>query len=330
MDILGIGNALVDVFCFSDDELALSLGLHPNNTVHIRPERMDELLAFIPDQIPVSGGGASNALKAAAALGASCAFAGCTGSEDREIDRWARLFERDMGAFGIEARLERRSIPTGRCLVLHMPGGMKSVACAPGAAPTLRPEQIETGLVSRAKIVHFDGQLLRNGELTDRVANLCKSFGIPLSIDIASIHIARNHAGTIDSILRQNECVLFMNEDEAHEFTMAMNPIGCEDETLTEYTRGRGRKTCIVRKRGEAGAQAWLDGERYEAAGIVVERPLDDTAAGDCFAGAFLHSWLGGVPLGDNLKAANRFAAKALTVPGSALEPPVRKAGPAL
>lgn len=322
MDILGIGNALVDIFCFTDDEIAPALALYPNRAAHVAPERLDELLLAVERPIPVSGGGAANALKAAAALGSECAFIGCTGTEDRESDRWARLFERDMTAFGIKTCLERRTVPTGRCLVIHMPGSMKAIACSPGAAPTLRPDQIDPALISQARIVHLDGQVLRNAEITDRIANLCRSFGVPLSLDIASLDIAGSKAGVVDSILKNNDCILFMNEDESHEFSKAIDPVGCEGRLLASYTESGARMTCIVRKRGAAGAQAWLNGEMTEAAGEPVGSPLDDTAAGDCFAGAFLHGWLAGMDIQAMLKEANAFAARALTVPGSAIEGP--------
>ncbi len=327
MDILGIGNALVDIFCFTDDEISPALGLYPNAAAHVAPERMDELLLAVTRPVPVSGGGASNALKAAAALGSSCAFVGCTGTEDRESDRWARIFERDLAAFGIRAFLERRAVATGRCLVIRMPGGIKAVACAPGAAPTLRPEQIDPVLIADAKIVHLDGQVLRNAELTDRIANLCRSLNVPLSIDIASADIARSRAGLVDSILRNNRCVLFMNEDESHEFSKAIAPTGCEGTLFASYTENGSRKTCIVRKRGAAGAQAWIDGEMIDApSATAVEAPLDDTAAGDCFAGAFLNRWLAGGEAGPMLETANAFAAAVLGVPGSDIPPPARPA----
>ena len=96
MDILGIGNALLDIFWFSDDESALALGLHPNKSAHMESGRLDELLLAVQAPIFVSGGSASNSVKTAAALGIDTAFIGCTGTEDRETDRWARLFTEDL------------------------------------------------------------------------------------------------------------------------------------------------------------------------------------------------------------------------------------------
>lgn len=320
MDILGIGNALVDIFCFSDEEIALPMGLHPNSAAHVPPERMEELLLALPNQIPISGGGAANALKAAALSGASCAFIGCTGTDEGESDRWATIFSRDLAAFGIDARLERRAVPTGRCLVIRMPGGLKSIACSPSAAVSIKPEQLDPELFAQARLVHLDGQLLRNAELTDRVINLCSSLKIPLSLDIASTEIARTRAGTVTTMIERTELILFMNEDEARVFAATVDPRAREEALFSGLTSGNRAR--IVRKRGAAGAQAWMDGIKTDAPGVPVDHPLDDTAAGDCFAGAFLSGMLSGEPIDRLLEASNALAAATLSVPGSGLEPP--------
>ncbi len=324
MDILGIGNALVDLFCFSDDEIALPMGLHPNSAVHVSAQRMEELLLVLPEPIPVSGGGAANALKAAAVREASCAFIGCLGTDDRETDPWGEHFRRDLSRFGVETSLESRAAPTGRCLVIRMPGGMKSIACSPGAAPTLRPEQLDAALFAKARAVHLDGQSLRNGPVTERAVSLCSALGLPLSIDIASRDIAQSKAETVADALRRTRCTLFMNDEEAADFAKALDPRREADQVLAGLARERGDAVCLVRKMGSLGARAWCGDRVFEGPGAAAERIVDDTAAGDCFAGTFLAARLEGKTLGESLEEANRFAAGTLTVPGSDLEPPER------
>jgi sugar/nucleoside kinase (ribokinase family) len=118
----------------------------------------------------VSGGSAANAAKAAAALGFRCAFSVCVGSEDREADRWALAFERDLADYGVRCVLETRPKPTGRCLVIHMPGDLTSVACAPSAASLFRSGQVDD--LPEATFVLLDGQTLRNPELVSAAARL--------------------------------------------------------------------------------------------------------------------------------------------------------------
>jgi len=336
MDILGIGNALLDIFSFSDEDLALRLALHPNRAAHVAPERLDELLLAVANPIFVSGGTAGNALKAASLLGLSCAFAGCVGTEDREDDRWARLFAADLAASGVSLALERRTRATGRCLVIHMPGGMKSIACSPGAAPTIDPAQITPNLIQSASQVFVDGQTIRNREAFDRIERLCRELAVPLAVDVASADIARGECATIARILSESGATVFLNEDEAFALATALEPTitphgeRCNerhdaeetaDAVFTFYARSGAGKATIVMKRGERGARCWTAAGREEAAAEAVSHPVDDTGAGDVFAGTFLAARLAGFPTAQSLEAANDAARTCLSVPGTRLDP---------
>jgi sugar/nucleoside kinase (ribokinase family) len=331
MEILGIGNALLDIYCFSDDETALSLGLHPNHSVHVAPERLDELLLAVPSPIPVAGGSAPNALKAAAMLGASCAFAGCTGMDGRDKDFWAQEFQEDLAAIGVKSLIENRNKPTGRCLVIHMPGGMKSIACAPSIAGDFSKDQLIEAFAVNPQAVFLDGQVLRNAENVATIAALCRQRDIPLALDVASAGIPRAFPGTILEILHGNKTILFMNSDESLALaavlgkTVSGEEKGRLDEDFSgsvfSFHASRERPyPCIVEKRGRNGARAWAAGKCFEAKADPVDNPLDDTAAGDTFDGAFLVAYLSGMPVNDALALANDAAREALMVPGSRLD----------
>jgi sugar/nucleoside kinase (ribokinase family) len=336
MDILGIGNAILDVFCFSDDETALALGLHPNRASHVTPERLDELFIAVPSLIYVSGGSAANSTKVASALGASCAFVGCVGTEEGETDRWARLFERDLSESGVACALERRVGATGRCLVIHMPGGLKSIACAPSVAPSLTPAQIDETRFSLAKIALIDGQTLANEPLVERIATLCESSGIPLAIDLASPDIALERASAILKLIQRVKCVLFANDDEALALARAIaaergfapgervpsgeGTDGLIDQAFSRLAQKGNAFPCLVRKMGPSGARAWSDGASYFSATEPVAQPLDDTGAGDAFNGAFLASWVRDRAPQKALDAANAAARETLSVPGTRLD----------
>jgi len=332
MDILGIGNALLDIFCFSDDELSLSLALHPNHAAHVSPERLDELLLAVRDPIFVSGGSASNSVKAASLLGADCAFIGCVGTEDRESDRWAALFRSELSAFGVRCRLESRNAPTGRCLVIHMPGSLKAVACAPGAAPSLQISQIEGDVIAQARVVLADGQVLRNADVFERIAALCLEHKVPLAVDIGSSDIARAFGPAIQKILTENDVILFVNGDASSLLALSLantvpSDLGPETEEqfinsiFSFYTSRNHGFPIIVETRGKNGAKAWLAGKTWIADPTApTDHPLDDTGAGDVFAGAFLTAFLRGLTPDRTLDFANAAAGKALHTPGTRLD----------
>ncbi len=331
MDILGIGNILLDIFCFSEEETALSLGLHPGSSVHVCPERLDELLLAIKNPVYVSGGAAPNALKAASALGFSCGVIGCTGLDDRETDRWARIIDADLAAYGVERTIEERNIATGRCLIVHMPGGVVSIACAPGAAPTIRPEQFEADIAAKTRMVFLDGRLLMNPLLADRLITLCKGFSLPLVIDIGSAEIAGKHSSRLPEFITRTDCILLMNEDEAFPLAAALeNTVPGDrgiqsaeelmDSVFSFYTGKHQNYPYIIRKEGANGATAWQRGKKIHRASMEQKYCIDTTAAGDVFAGAFMSAFLQNLPLPESLDFANTAARHALDVPGSRLD----------
>lgn len=340
MKILGIGNALLDIFWFSDEESALCLGLHPNSSIHISPERLDELLIAVSTPIHVSGGSAANALKAASALGATCRFIGCTGTEDREHDKAAKLFRSDLDLANVSNFTESRNGPTGRCLIVHMPGELKAIACAPGVAPTLRADQLDTVFFNEIDCVLLDGQTLRNEAVTARIVALCREKNITLALDVASTEIARTHCEIIYSIILNSGSIVFMNSDEAKTFTIEIlkkHPEIAERLSISSSESRQNAKTivdtlfssltstakplpCIVEKMGDQGARAWAAGNKNHASTRPILFPIDDTAAGDTFAGAWLCSFGQGMALEEALDFSNRVAATALSVPGSRLD----------
>jgi len=330
LDLLAIGNALVDIFCFTDEELAPSFSLHSNNTVHVSPERLDEILPALPQAIFVSGGSAANAAKAAASLGLACAFAGCTGTIEQEKDNWAFQFEHDLHDYGVTCYLESRKGTTGRCLVIRMPGSLTSTACAPSAASLFRTDQIPEILIMATRIVLLDGQVLKHNDLTERLIKLCAQHRVPLAIDVSTTVIAAEYAGTILEALHRADCILFANEEEylvlanrwGRDPEAFMHPPGEGDfpaTYLAALTASPGSYPCIVRKRGAVGADAWRNGQHFSAPTELVN-VLDDTAAGDVFAGAFLSAELSGMDTESALHFANKAAASALSVPGSRLD----------
>jgi sugar/nucleoside kinase (ribokinase family) len=256
------------------------------------------------------------------------------GTEDRERDLWGQIFAKELASFGVMCALENRKEASGRCLVIHMPGGLKSIACAPGAAPTIHPEQINPSLVTQTKIVHLDGQVLRNPSVTDRIISLCKEHDLLLTVDAASADIICKYTDRILDMLMHTDCILFLNDNEALALAKSLEEGSASTDTglqtadeyidtvLSFLAPKKSRFPCIVQKKGPNGAKAWMEGSVYEELTDPIELPLDDTGAGDTFDGAFLAAWLNGATLGECLSFANAAAREVLMVPGTRLDEP--------
>jgi sugar/nucleoside kinase (ribokinase family) len=209
---------------------------------------------------------------------------------------------------------------------------MKSIACSPGAAPTIDPAQITPNLIQSASQVFVDGQTIRNREAFDRIERLCRELAVPLAVDVASADIARGECAAIARVLSESGATVFLNEDEAFALAAALEPTipsggkrrdaeKTADAVFSFYARSGAGTATIIMKRGERGARCWTAAGREESATEAVGHPVDDTGAGDVFAGAFLAARLAGFPTARSLEAANEAARTCLSVPGTRLDP---------
>jgi len=322
-ELVGIGNALVDVFAAVDEELGPFLGIHPGSAVHVDQRRLAEILAVLKDAVPVAGGGAANICKLAAQLDVRTAFVGCVGSTpDGEADPFARRFEDELAAAGVALRLSRGSAATGACAVIRLPGGANAVAACPGAALELRVGDIAEDQIRDARVVVLDGFILNRQEIVDHVIRLADRHGTIIALDVSSVAIAALRAADIAAYARAHPLILFMNEKETEAFCRALHD-GAGDE-YDPYAPLRSLTAddlfpIIAVKRGERGAMVFAGGGVHTAPASAA-LPFDATGAGDAFAAAFLAAWIRGKSLARCAYLGNRLAREVLRVPGTRLE----------
>ena len=157
MEIVGIGNALMDVIAFVDEEFAPSLGFHNNTTTHLDRPRLDSVLSLIPEPLMIAGGGAANTARVAALLGIKSTFLGSIGE-----DSLGERYRLDLKGDGVEvmARLSPRK--TGVFLSLTRPDGGRTVLVAPGAALDISLEPPPAELFKKGALLYLEGFLLRD------------------------------------------------------------------------------------------------------------------------------------------------------------------------
>lgn len=332
-EILGIGNALIDIFAAVDEEVGPLFGLYPGRAVHVDYQRLSEIAVALPDPVIGAGGGAANTIKLAALLGLSSAFIGAVGSDPNgEPDRFARIFEQELQETGVKTFLVRGTDPTGACAVIRMPGDTISVAAAPSAALSLQAEDIDEKLIQKTKLLVLDGFLLPRKALVNRVFTLAERYGTVIALDVASVQLAAEYAEAIAEYAQKFPIILFMNEDEAAAFCCSLGkkdnpgaePYACSDEDEAaealfeplERLSAEDIFPVIVVKRGPKGSLVYASGNRH------VERtrsvlPFDSNGAGDAFAAGFLTGYLKGRSLAECAALGNKAAKLIIHVPGT-------------
>ena len=316
-ELLCIGNAIVDVFARDGNGLALRYGLC-DPVQHVEIEKLKNLLSELGETTMVSGGGAANAAKIAALLGAKVGFSGAIGD-----DRYGRLFGEGLRFAGVRTCLVEKRSPTGICIVLQTGEGTR-IAASPSAALEFSEDDVNGEEIRKAKVVVIDGFILGRRGLVRRILALADQHGTAVAIDLGSTAIAAEEAEEIaayvvsldaaqDGVspnMRRRPLFLFMNEDEAVSFRNALGRTATEVEQIQKFFKSlteRSPSLVIVVKMGKRGAIYFAKGKAYNAGTEAVE-PVETTGAGDAFCGAFLAAWTRGQTLSECADMGNKAA----------------------
>jgi sugar/nucleoside kinase (ribokinase family) len=284
IDILCIGNALVDVFAKVDGRFFARYGL-TESVQHIEIDKLKEILSELPNYTAISGGGAANIAKIAALLGAKVFFMGAIGN-----DKFGRLFKKSLATAGVKLQLSKKPSPTGICLLLRNEGdgtnGETRIAASPSAALELSENDINREELRNARVVIIDGFILDKSTLVSHILQIADRNGTVLAIDLSSPGIARKNAAEIASYAKQYPLILFMNKEEAEAFREGLS--SAMHETLFENNT---QFPIIVVKLGQDGAVCYSEGKIIKAETQAVT-PVDATGAGDAFCAGFLAAWV--------------------------------------
>ena len=288
IDIVAIGDAIVDVIATCNDALLQSLGLTKGSMQLVDTDEALRLYAAMGPARETSGGSAANTMAGVAALGLRAAFIGQIAD-----DQLGAIFAHDMRALGVAfetpalpaAGSPATGLPTGRCLILVTPDAQRTMNTAPGASHALTPDALDEALIRSAAVTYLEGYLWgpeqpRAAML--RAARIARDAGrqvaFTLSESLCLPGRREGVAGLIDSGLVD---LLFANDDEVRLLTGAADLDGALASLAAKV------QTLVVTC-GAKGALAIQDGERVTVAARQVARVVDTTGAGDLFAAGFL------------------------------------------
>ncbi|HVF83111.1 MAG TPA: adenosine kinase [Sphingomicrobium sp.] len=282
LDIVAIGDAIVDVIATCDDEFLLRHHLPRGSMQLLEPEAADRLYAAMGAARETSGGSAANSMAGIAAIGVDAAFIGQVAN-----DQLGDIFAHDMRALGVRFDTPPISegMPTGRCLILVTPDGERTMNTCPGASHQLRAEALHYELIAAAQVLMLEGYLFGPEgprRALFRAVEIAHAAGNKVAFTLSeSVCIA----GRKDSFQAMIETggvdLLFANEDEALQLTGAADLDGAIVELAPKVPT-------LVITRGPAGALAYEDGVRTDVPAVPVEKVIDTTGAGDLFAAGFL------------------------------------------
>ena len=296
LDVLAIGNAIVDVMSPCSDADIVRLGLAKGGMTLVDAERAAELYAAMGPAREISGGSAANTLAGLAQLGARCAFIGQVAE-----DQFGTVFAHDIRAGGIEFATPARpgQPPTAQCLIFVTPDGQRTMNTFLGASQFLPASEIDEALIASAGVLYLEGYLWDPEEpraAMRRAISAARAAGRKVAFTLSDAFVIARHGDDFRALIEAGEIdILFANEHELAALT------GIEDfhEGITHLG---GKVPTVVVTRSEQGAYAISGGEHAEVPAEPVERVVDTTGAGDLFAAGFLFGHVRQRPLAQCLK----------------------------
>jgi sugar/nucleoside kinase (ribokinase family) len=290
LDVVGIGNALVDVLSHASDAFLAREGL-VKGTMHLVDEaRARRLYAAMGPAVEISGGSAANTIVGVASFGGRAHYVGKV-----RDDQLGEVFSHDLRSVGVGYATPAATSgeSTGRCLIVVTPDAQRTMNTYLGASVRLGPADVDPRLIARGRILYLEGYLFdppAAQEAFRAAAGLAHAAGRKVALTLSDpFCVDRHRAAFLDLVLHHVD-VLLANEAEicalyqVRDFDGALQRVrrDCEVAALTRSAKG----SVVV-----AGAEVHVV-DAHPVAAVV-----DTTGAGDLYASGFLYGLSRGLGL---------------------------------
>ena len=290
LDVLGIGNAIVDVLSHADGSLLTELGLEKGAMTLVDEARSEFLYRRMGPGREVSGGSCANTIAAIASLGGSSGFIGRV-----RDDALGRIFAHDIRAAGVrfDASPQLHGPATARCLIFVTEDAQRTMQTYLGACVDLGPEDVEEDLVRRAQITYFEGYLYDKPAAKAaclKAADICHEAGNKLALTLSDAFCVERWRGEFKQLVEERVDILFANESEIK----SLYEVDTFDAALQQVRRHVGFAALT---RGPKGSVVVKGDEVHIIDAVPPTRLVDTTGAGDLYAAGFLRGLTAGLDL---------------------------------
>jgi sugar/nucleoside kinase (ribokinase family) len=281
-DVLGIGNAIVDVIARADEDFLLKQGMRKGAMTLVDEARAEAIYDAMGPAVETSGGSAANTIVGLSSLGARVAFVGKV-----KDDALGRAFAHDIRAAGVAFDTPPASAgpSTGRCYVLVTPDGERTMNTYLGAAQDLHPDDIDPEAIAASAITYLEGYLWDPKHAKDaflKAAKIAHEADRKVALTLSDAFCVDRWRDEFLQLMRSNTVdLIFANEAELRslyqtsDFDAAVKALRADIDVAVVT---RSEKGCIV-----------VNPEDIEAVpAFPVKRVIDTTGAGDLFAAGFL------------------------------------------
>jgi sugar/nucleoside kinase (ribokinase family) len=290
IDVVGIGNAIVDVIARADEAFLDRQALVKGTMALIDAERAEALYRIMGPAIEASGGSTANTMAGIASLGGHGAFIGKV-----RDDLLGEVFRHDLMAQGVhfDTPSATSGPATARCLILVTADGQRTLNTYLGACIGLGPDDIEPDIVGAAQVTYLEGYLF-DPPLAQRAfrkaAAIAHAAGNKVALSLSDPFCVERHRAAFRELVDGHVDILFANEIEI-----------CSLYETADFAAAaaavRGHVAVAALTRSAQGSVILAEGDEHRVAAAPVAHVVDSTGAGDLYASGFLYGLTRGLPL---------------------------------
>ena len=289
-DVVGIGNAIVDVIATADEAFLAAHGMTKGAMMLVDEARATAIYEAMGATVTTSGGSAGNTIAGLASFGARAAYIGKV-----RDDVFGQAFRHDITALGVHFPTPPAvdGAATACCLILVTRDSERTMNTYLGACVTLGPDDVDEALVRDAQVVYLEGYLYdepRAKQAFASSAEIAHGAGRRVALTLSDPFCVERHRADFLNLIEGHVDILFANEREA-----AMLFENGDRERW--YARLRAMTQLAIVTRSAAGSVIVAPNEEIEIAAAPVGRVVDTTGAGDLYAAGFLYGLMRDAPL---------------------------------
>ena len=306
LDVLAIGNAIVDVIARADEAFLAAEGMAKGGMQLIDADAAERLYGRMAPGIEASGGSAANTIAGIAALGGACGFVGQVAD-----DQLGEVFAHDIKALGVTFDVAPQTgVPTARCLILVTEDGQRTMNTFLGASQFLPAAALDTELIASAAILYLEGYLWDPEEpraAMRKAIEIARAAGRQIAFSLSDAFVIARHGDDFRNLIDGGLIdILFANEAE-------ITALAGDEDFEAAVTTFAARVPLLVVTRGAQGAIAVSQGEPSAVPAEPVAKVVDTTGAGDLFAAGFLAGRAQGRSVDDSLRMGAIAAAEVIS-----------------
>ena len=293
LDVIAIGNALVDVLSHADDAFLAGHKIPKGSMSLIDAAMAEKLYATMGPAVEISGGSAANSIAGIASLGGKAGFIGKVAK-----DQLGQIFRHDITSLGVEfttAPAAQGGKPTGRCLVFVTPDAQRTMQTFLGSAGDVGPDDIDAEQIKRAQITYLEGYLWDTPlakKAYIKAAEIAHKAKRKTALTLSDKFCVDRHRADFIDLVHGHIDILFANEQEIIALYEARN-----FDAAVEAVRGKCEIAVLTRS--EKGAVVVTKSDTVTVKAQPCAKIVDTTGAGDLFAAGFLFGLTRKLPMAE-------------------------------